>query len=479
LSTRADRPTTQRRPSAGQERRSGVEIAFIKQRRLVAGLVATALVVTACSSGGATTAPSTGGGESAAPTTAGESAAPSEGGGQIGGQLNVWTAWGGSELAAYQAVLQPFIDQTGIQVNLLTIRDQDLQLSNNVAAGTSLPDIANPPNPQRYTEWAQKGIMKPLEDSIDMDAYTSSTLPGLLLEDKNYGFVDGKHYLLMVKSQLKGLLWYNPKNYTGEAPATWDDLIATSPAPATQLFCAAFESGDASGWPASDDLANIVMRQSGEQVYIDWYEGRHKWTSPEIKQAYQAFGQMVANDKVYGGTDYVLSTNFQQSGDGLFSDPPGCLFLEQATFIPSMFVQNDPSLKAGDNFNFFAHPKFNDQFAGNVEGFFDTFVMYNDTPQARALMQYMVTDEAQQIWVDKGGTLAASKNITKYPDVLGENAAKILQGASNILLTAGDYMPADMQRAYWKSLLDYTNDPSQLDSILANLDTVQASAYTQ
>lgn len=448
--------------------------------RLLAIAASVMVVAVACSGGGgATTAPEGSAAASEPAPASSEPAASSGGGGQIGGQLNVWTAWGGQELAAYQAVLQPFIDQTGIQVNLLTIRDQDLQLSNNVAAGTSLPDIANPPNPQRYTEWAQKGIMKPLEDFLDMDAYTGSTLPGLLLEDKNYGFVDGKHYLLMVKSQLKGLIWYNPKNYTGEAPATWDDMVNTAPAPASQLFCAAFESGDASGWPASDDLANIVMRQSGEKVYIDWYEGRHKWTSPEIKQAYETFGQMVANDKVYGGTNYVLSTNFQQSGDGLFSDPPGCLFLEQATFIPSMFVQNDPSLKAGDNFNFFPHPKFNDEFAGNVEGFFDSFVMYNDTPQARALMQYMVSDEAQQIWVDKGGTLAASKNITKYPDVLGENAAKILQGASNILLTAGDYMPADMQRAYWKSLLDYTNDPSQLDSILSNLDSVQASAYTQ
>jgi hypothetical protein len=40
-------------------------------------------------------------------------------------------------------------------------------------------------------------------------------------------------------------------------------------------------------------------------------------------------------------------------------------------------------------------------------------------------------------------------------------------------------MPADMQRAFWKSLLDFTNDPSQLDSILANLDQVQAASYTQ
>ena len=431
------------------------------------------LVVAACAS--PTTSPS------AAPASPGGAASPgasASGGAQLGGALNVWTAWGGEELKAFQAVLQPFIDQTGIQVNLLTIRDQDLQLSNNVAAGTSLPDIANPPNPQRYTEWAQKGIMKPLEDFIDMDAYKASTLPGLLLEDPNYGFIDSKHYLLMVKSQLKGLLWYNPKNYTGEAPATWDDLVATPPAPATNLFCAAFESGDASGWPASDAIANIIMRQSGEKVYVDWYEGRHKWTSPEIKKAYETLSQMVKNDALYGGTNYALSTNFQRGGDGLFTNPPGCLFLEQATFIPQMFVQNDPTLKAGDNFNFFPHPKFNDEFAGNVEGFFDTFVMYNDTPQARALMQYMVTEEAQQTWVDKGGTLAASKDITKYPDVLGENASKILLASKNILLTAGDYMPADMQRAFWKSLLDFTNDQSQLDSILGNLDQVQASSYT-
>jgi alpha-glucoside transport system substrate-binding protein len=442
--------------------------------RAVTLVVGAMLVAAACTGGTTSPAPS------AAPASpGGEPASPgASAGGQIGGQLNVWTAWGGEELAAFQAVLAPFIQQTGIQVNLLTIRDQDLQLSNNVAAGTSLPDIANPPNPQRYTEWAQKGIMKPLEDFIDMEAYLANTLPGLLLEDKNYGFVDGKHYLLMVKSQLKGLLWYNPKVYTGSAPETWDALIATPPAPASNLFCAAFESGDASGWPASDAIANIIMRQSGEQVYVDWYEGRHKWTSPEIKLGYETLGQMVANDALYGGTNYALSTNFQRGGDGLFTDPPGCLFLEQATFIPAMFVQNDPSLTAGDTFNFFPHPKFNDEFAGNVEGFFDTFVMYNDTPQARALMQYMVTDEAQQIWVDEGGTLAASKNITTYPDVLGENASKILLESKNILLTAGDYMPADMQRAFWKSLLDFTNDQSQLDSILANLDQVQASSYT-
>jgi hypothetical protein len=38
-------------------------------------------------------------------------------------------------------------------------------------------------------------------------------------------------------------------------------------------------------------------------------------------------------------------------------------------------------------------------------------------------------------------------------------------------------MPADMRNAFWKSLLDVTRNPSSLDSVLANLDKVQAAAY--
>ena len=437
--------------------------------RLLGPLFITLLVLAACQTGG--DGPAQTGADGPAETGAD---------GETGGQVNVWTAWGGQELTAFQAVLDPFIQETGIQVNLLTIRDQDTQLANNVEAGLTLPDIANPPAPQRFEEWAQEGIMIPLEDYIeDMDAYLENTVPGLLLEDPNYGFVDGQRYLLMVKSQLKGLIWYNPNVYTGEAPETWDDLHAIEPEEGTSLWCAAFESGEASGWPGADALGNIVMRQSGAQAHIDWYEGRLAWTSPEIRQAYEAFGEMVAPDNVFGGPETVLSTNFGQAGDPLFSDPPGCLFLEQATFITNFFIESNPDLVAGEDFNFFPHPSFNEEHAGNVMGFFDTFVLYNDTPAARQLMNYMVTEEAQQIWVDQGGTLAANRNITEYPDPILQNAAQVVASAENVLLTPGDYMPPDMRNAFWRSILDFTNDPSRLDSILEELDRVQADAYAQ
>jgi DNA-binding LacI/PurR family transcriptional regulator/spermidine/putrescine-binding protein len=457
--------------TSAQERKESQHMTGIHSRSRPLALVAVVAMLVAACGGNATPSPTSGAQMSEAPGATTST--------QIGGSVNVWTAWGGAELAAYQAVLKPFEDQTGITVNLFTDRNQDQDLSTNVEAGTSLPDIANPPNPSRYADWAAKGIMKPLESFLDMTSYTDNTLPGLLIQDPNYGYINGQHYLLMVKSQLKGLIWYDPKVFTGTAPTTWDEMMAIQPPSGTKLFCAAFESGAASGWPASDDLANIVMRQAGEQVYNDWYNGKVKWTDPAIKQAYQTFGQMVQDSNVYGGTNTVLSTNFGNAGDPLFTSPPGCLFVEQATFITSFFTQNTPGLVAGTDYNAFAHPKFNDQYSGNVEGFFDTFVMYNDTPQARALMQYMVTQQAQEIWVQQGGTLAANKNIaaSDFKDPSLASAYTILQGAKNVLLTAGDYMPPDMQSAFWKSLLDFTNDQSKLDSILAHLDQVQANAY--
>ena len=176
----------------------------------------------------------------------------------------------------------------------------------------------------------------------------------------------------------------------------------------------------------------------------------------------------------------MLSTNFGKAGDPLFKTPAGCLFLEQATFIPSFLTQDFPSLnlKAGTDFDFFAHPSMGvaaDD--GNVNGFYDNFSMYNDTPAARKLMQYMATAPAQQIWANDGGTLGEIKSLT-YNDPVYKAAADVAASAKNLLVTAGDFMPSDMQAAFWKSLLDVTNNPGSLDSVLAHLDAVQKAAYT-
>jgi alpha-glucoside transport system substrate-binding protein len=462
-----------------------VSVLSISRSRRAALAVSAVLLVSACSSG-ATASPAA---SSQAPATSGptgSAASPSASGGQVGGSVTVWTAWGGQELKAFQDVLKPFSAKTGIEVKLSTVRDVS-QIAINVAAGTSLPDVGLPPTPDNVSDWATKGVMKPLDSVLDWADYSANTFPALTTcattDCVGIYVVGGKHYAAFVKTQVKGLVWYNPKVFTGTAPKTWDELNAIAPPSGAKLWCAAFESGAASGWAGSDAIGNIVLRSTDPQHYMDWYNGKLKWSDPIIKNAYLKFGQMVSADHVYGGTNTVLTTNFGKAGIPLFKSPPGCLFLEQATFITNFFIDpkngGDANLKAGTDFSFFAHPSIDPQYDGNIMGFADSLVMYNDTPQAQALMKYLVSVDAQGIWVGDGGTLAARKDVTNYQDPISKAAVDIVAKAKNILLTPGDQMPADMQGAFWKSVLDFTNDQSKLDSILAHLDEVQASAYKQ
>jgi alpha-glucoside transport system substrate-binding protein len=91
-------------------------------------------------------------------------------------------------------------------------------------------------------------------------------------------------------------------------------------------------------------------------------------------------------------------------------------------------------------------------------------------------MQYLATAQAQQIWANDGGTLGAIKTLN-YTDPIFKRAADVASNAKNLLVTAGDFMPSDMQAAFWKSLLDVTRDPNSLDSVLSHLDAVQKAAY--
>ncbi|MBM2812625.1 MAG: extracellular solute-binding protein family 1, partial [Chloroflexi bacterium] len=93
--------------------------------------------------------------------------------------------------------------------------------------------------------------------------------------------------------------------------------------------------------------------------------------------------------------------------------------------------------------------------------------------------QYLVTPEAQSIWVKRGGAISPNKRISldDYPDHLARQSAQLLTGARTVRFDASDLMPEAMNSAFWRAVLDYVNSPDSLGSILANLDRVQADAY--
>jgi alpha-glucoside transport system substrate-binding protein len=421
----------------------------------------------------------------AAPTgglrTPEEAALEAAGGQQIGGSVTVLGVWGGDEQDTFLSMVKPFQDATGVEVQYTGTRDLNAVLTTRVQGGNP-PDLAGLPGPGQMAEYAAAGNLVNLGDVIDMSTYQNDYAQTWI----DLGTASGELVGIFIKASVKGLIWYDPKvwdanNY--QQPATWDDMMALS----TQIadsgntpWCVALESGAASGWPGTDWLEDIVLRQSGKDVYDQWWQGQIKWTSPEIKQAWETWGQIVANPAmVYGGANTMLTTNFGNVGDPLFTDPPGCDMVHQASFITSFFQDNTPGIQPVTDFDFFGFPPFDANAPESTEMAGDLFGMFNDTPQAEALINYLVTPEAQAIWVQHGGAISPNKSVPLdlYPDELSRKAAERLTSAEVAVFDASDLMPEAMNNAFWTAILNYIQAPDSLDSILQNLDSVQQSAY--
>lgn len=397
---------------------------------------------------------------------------PSTGGGK---SVTVIGTWGGDEQKAFLAMVKPWEDQTGNKVKYTGTRDINTVLTTGVASGV-LPDLAGLPGPGQMAEFVKAGALKPLDGVLDVATYKAETAPALVA----LGTVDNKLSGVFIKAAVKGLIWYNPKlhDYSGAPPKTWDEMMTQAEAnqgSAAAVWCLRLGSGAASGWPGTDWIEDLVLRQAGPDVYNSWWAGKTKWSSPEIKTAFQTYLTDVVA-KIKDPTEAVDPTkDFSGGGDPLFTDPPGCALFHQASFITGLGGFKGKT--AGTDYNFFPFPDINTQYTGAVEGAGDLFGMFHDTEEAKSLMKYLVTAAAQDIWVKAGGALSANKNAKSYPDDISKRSAELLANAKSFVFDASDLMPKAMNDAFWTAMLKVTKDPGTLDSVLADLDKTQATAY--
>jgi alpha-glucoside transport system substrate-binding protein len=403
--------------------------------------------------------------------------------GQIGGTVHILGTWTGGEKDSFDAVMKPFTDQTGIKISFEATRDLDAILQTKIAAGNP-PDVTGAPGIGTLIKLARAGKIPTLEDKLDVSALNANYGADWI----NLGKIDGKLYTLYAWAALKGLVWYDPKAFSAkgyQVPKSWDELMTLQDkikSDGGKPWCVALESEAASGWPGSDWVKEIVLSQAGGTVYDNWWQGKQKWTSPEIKAAWQTWGKVLGPDdsNVYGGKQYMVATKFGDGGQGLFSSSPKCYMFNQGSFITGFFDAYTPKPTAGTDYAVFPLPDVSPANKGAHVVGGDAFVMTKDTPQARALLKYLATADAQDIWVKRGGgKIAINKKVPlgDYPDPIAKSIAEIVVNTQIARYDAGDLMPSDMRDAYWSAVLKFVQNQGQLDAILADLDKKQATAY--
>ncbi len=396
--------------------------------------------------------------------------------------VTVMGVWGGTELEAFQKVLAPFEAKTGIKVDYIGTRDLDAVLTTRVEAGNP-PDIATLPNPGIVAEFASRNVLVDLGQVFDPRELKQNYADVWI----DLGTYNNKLQVIFISADLKSLVWYNPQAFAAQGyrvPTTWAEMIALSDqivAAGGKPWAIGLESGAASGWPGTDWVEDIMLRTAGPEVYDQWVNHDIPWTHPAVRRAFEIFGEIVRNeDYLYGGTVGVLATNFGDSINPLFTKPVNAYLHRQATFIQSFINQNNPGLVPGKDYSFFALPPIEPHFGTPALGAADMVGLFKDTPEGRALIQYLASPEAQEIWVAQLGKLSANKRVNPqaYPNDLTRKAAEILVQAEVFRFDGSDLMPPAVgSGAFWQGILDYVNG-ADLDEVLQFIEAAADDAYT-
>jgi alpha-glucoside transport system substrate-binding protein len=397
------------------------------------------------------------------------------------GSVHIMGLWGGEELNAFREVAAGWERRTGGRVEFEGTRDITAVLRARVMGGNP-PDLAILPNPALMKEFARTGKLRTIGKILDISQISKNHSNTWL----HLGSVDGNLIGLFVKASLKSTIWYNPKEFTAnrwEIPKTWGKLLSLSDQIVEEgktPWSIAVESGGASGWPASDWIQEIFLHESGPDLYDRWVEHRIPWTHQAVKSAFQKFGEIaLTGGYINGGVQAILATHFIDGAYLPFLNPPRAYMVLLGGFTQGFIAKQFPDLRPGKDYDFFAFPTIHPKYAGAVTGAADVVVMFRDTAASRSFLKYMAMAQAWESWVKRGGytSPARSMNLQTYPDPLAAKMARLLTTSPIFRFDADDLMPAEVQKTFWKSAMDYLRNHEKLEPILQEIEEVAKEAY--
>jgi alpha-glucoside transport system substrate-binding protein len=361
-------------------------------------------------------------------------------------------------------------------VNYIGNKEFEARLSIAVDAGQA-PDIADFPQPGSLANYAQKGKIIDVNSFIPAD-YLKATYPQLWLDMATMDSTNGKISAgVWNRGFMKSLVWYPKKAFDAsgyKVPETWDEMLALS----DQIvkdggtpWCIGIESQAATGWPFTDWVEDVMLRTTSLENYDAWVAGTLKFSSPEVKNAWQTVGDLWFKDGyVAGGRDSIATTFFGDSPAGLFTDPPNCFLHRQASFITSFFPE---TAKYKEDYDFFYLPPIDEQYGRPALGAADIYAMFNDRPEVRALMEYFTLPMSVSGFMNTGGALALQNGAKPemYANPVDGDVATLLASATAFRFDGSDLMPGEVgSGSFWKGATDYVSGSADLDTVLKEID---------
>jgi alpha-glucoside transport system substrate-binding protein len=474
----------------------------MKWKALFAVVAAGSLALAACSSSGGNNPGgnnnTSGGSNSAAPSgvpdpgqqpkskitpanLTGDCAQFSKYGKYSGKTVTIYTSITAPEIDYHINAIKPFEQCTGITVKYQPSKEFEAALKTKVE-GNNAPDLAIFPQPGLLQTFATAGQLKQATDAVTTEAEKNWD-PGWI----KYGTVDGLYFGAPLGANLKSLVWYSPKyfkqwGYT--VPKTWDDMIALmdkAAADGHKPVCAGIESGDATGWPATDWMEEVMLRKYGPDVYDQWINHTIPFNDPKVLDVLKTVGGILKNPKYVnagiGDVKSIATTAFQAGG--LPVETGKCVLHFQANFYAANWDKGTTVSPTGDVYAFY-EPTMSSKFGNVVEVGGEFVGAFSDAPEVEAVQLYLASGEwatakaKLNAAAHTSGWATANKAVdtSVFVDPIDKLSVQILTDPASISrFDASDLMPSVVGAGEeWKQLTQWIlgqDDQTTLDKIEA------------
>jgi alpha-glucoside transport system substrate-binding protein len=405
------------------------------------------------------------------------SSTSSSSGGTAKKVVSIMFGFGGDQTQGFKDSLDPWAKKNNITIRYIPSSSFDTQIRASVA-GNNAPDIALFPQPGILKDLQKQGKLQPLDGVLDMAKLQASIVPGFL----DAATVNGKHYGVPVSMNIKSLVFYNKPAFTAagyQIPTTIDQLFALTDkikASGTAPWCIGLEAGTATGWPGTDWIEELVLKQAGPDVYDKWVSHQIKFEDPRIKAAFDTYAKIaLTKGNVFGGSQSIVSTAFGTAANPMFTKPPGCFLHKQGNFVTQKgFLSEAVRAKIDTNLGVFPFPKGN---FDTVEGGGDVAGLFTkgDANVTKVLKELTEDPTFGAAWAGPNdrGFLSPHKDfdVSKYGNETVRSIAKIAYTASGIRFDASDSMPPQVGAgSFWKGMVAFTSGQQDEATTLKQID---------
>ncbi|MFC8200735.1 ABC transporter substrate-binding protein [Streptomyces sp. NPDC060006] len=397
-----------------------------------------------------------------------------------GQKLEVAAVWTGPEQENFTKVLDEFEKRTGAEVSFVPTGNNTSTFLGTKIQGGKPPNVAFLPQVGVLQQFADKGWVKPLgtEAQAQLDKNFSTGW-------KDLGAVGGKQYGVYAKAANKSLVWYNTAAFEAAGitaePKTWDEFVQTAQT-LSDAGSPAVSIGGQDGWTLTDWFENIYLSQAGPEKYDQLAKHEIKWTDPSVKEALTTLAQLWGKDDlIAGGKAGALRTEFPKSVTNTFSGDTPAAMVYEGDFVAAN-INADTKAKIGTDAKVFPFPAVGDESPVVSGG--DVAVALKDDKGSQALLTFLASTDAAEIWAAQGGFISPNKemNAERYKDDVTRDIAKALLAAGDdFRFDMSDQAPAafggTQGAGEWKALQDFLKTPSDVEGAQQALEAAAAKAY--